>query len=310
MNATRGEPRRRDRPCCHGRPRRPPDSRPGRRAGRRRSAPAVAGVAALGQRALRALEVHRGQASRPRCASPPGSARCASAPVASRRRVSVGSVAGGGELRARTPPRSSAATAWDGGPAVSWPCPARPAWWGREAGSRKRRRRTSGRRRPQDAQPVHDVVGQLRQARVRFLTLPPSRKDSRRSTAGGEFRLGTRSIYMTMIVTTIMCYVNGIALLLHGYIYPIRELVSSPVPTTGYGQESRFGPELERGTTNPDVASGSDQDTGRLPVEYLSNQPFTVVTLAIPWEGRPQMPCASPGTLTSTASTPRSLSAL
>jgi len=31
---------------------------------------------------------------------------------------------------------------------------------------------------------------------VRFLVLPFSRHDSRRSTAGGEFRLGTRSIYM------------------------------------------------------------------------------------------------------------------
>ena len=91
-----------------------------------------------------------------------------------------------------------------------------------------------------------------RLARVRFLTLPPSRKDSRRSTAGGDFRLGTRSIYMTMIVTTIMCYVNGIVLLLHGYIYPIQELVSSPVSTTGYGQESaRFGPELRARRSGP-----------------------------------------------------------
>ena len=35
-----------------------------------------------------------------------------------------------------------------------------------------------------------------RLATVRFMVLPFSRHDSRRSTAGGEFRLGTRSMYM------------------------------------------------------------------------------------------------------------------
>ena len=45
--------------------------------------------------------------------------------------------------------------------------------------------------------PSMSVGGHLeRLARVRLLTLPASRKDSRRSTAGGELRLGTLSMYM------------------------------------------------------------------------------------------------------------------
>jgi hypothetical protein len=36
----------------------------------------------------------------------------------------------------------------------------------------------------------------LRLARVRFLTLPASRYGLRNKTAGGELRLGTRSMYM------------------------------------------------------------------------------------------------------------------
>ena len=39
-----------------------------------------------------------------------------------------------------------------------------------------------------------------RLARVRFLTLPFSRQPSRRRMAGGEFRLGTVSMYMGIIV--------------------------------------------------------------------------------------------------------------
>ena len=39
-----------------------------------------------------------------------------------------------------------------------------------------------------------------RLAKVRFLTLPPSRQPSRRRMAGGELRLGTISIYMGMII--------------------------------------------------------------------------------------------------------------
>ena len=42
------------------------------------------------------------------------------------------------------------------------------------------------------------VIGEFGEVgEVRFFTLRPSRKDSRRRTAGGEFRLGTRSTYMT-----------------------------------------------------------------------------------------------------------------
>ena len=45
------------------------------------------------------------------------------------------------------------------------------------------------------------VAGSLeRLARVRFLTRPRSRKDSRRRMAGGEERLGTLSIYMDTII--------------------------------------------------------------------------------------------------------------
>ena len=39
-----------------------------------------------------------------------------------------------------------------------------------------------------------------RLARVRFLTLPPSRQPSRSRMAGGELRLGTVSMYMGMMV--------------------------------------------------------------------------------------------------------------
>ena len=37
--------------------------------------------------------------------------------------------------------------------------------------------------------------------RVRLRTFPSSRYDSRRKTAGGEFLLGIRSIYMTTIIS-------------------------------------------------------------------------------------------------------------
>src|ERR1035437_8433630 len=51
---------------------------------------------------------------------------------------------------------------------------------------RRRRRKASTRRRGQE----------VRLATVRFLTLPFSRKDSRRRTAGGEVRLGISATYM------------------------------------------------------------------------------------------------------------------
>ena len=40
-------------------------------------------------------------------------------------------------------------------------------------------------------------------ARVRLRTFPSSRYDSRSRTAGGEFLLGIRSIYMTTIVSSL-----------------------------------------------------------------------------------------------------------
>src|SRR5208282_5233460 len=43
---------------------------------------------------------------------------------------------------------------------------------------------------------------------VRFLTLPSSRKVSRRSTAGGELRLGTVSIYMDFIYADLLRQIN------------------------------------------------------------------------------------------------------
>ena len=41
-----------------------------------------------------------------------------------------------------------------------------------------------------------------RLARVVFTIFPPSRRDWRKSTAGGDFRLGTTSIYMASCYTT------------------------------------------------------------------------------------------------------------
>ena len=40
-------------------------------------------------------------------------------------------------------------------------------------------------------------------ARVRLRTFPSSRYDSRSRTAGGEFLLGIRSIYMTTIISSL-----------------------------------------------------------------------------------------------------------
>src|SRR5262249_26301603 len=43
-------------------------------------------------------------------------------------------------------------------------------------------------------------------ARVRLRTVLPARKDSRSKMAGGELRLGTRSIYMNTYDTYILCF--------------------------------------------------------------------------------------------------------
>ncbi len=48
-----------------------------------------------------------------------------------------------------------------------------------------------------------------RLARVRFLTLPPSRQDSRSRMAGGEDRLGTDSIYMATHYTYSSIYISA-----------------------------------------------------------------------------------------------------
>src|SRR4029450_9012135 len=56
-----------------------------------------------------------------------------------------------------------------------------------------------------------------RLARVRLRTLPPSRKDSRSKIAGGELRLGTRSIYMNTKYTNILCILQELIYKLHGY---------------------------------------------------------------------------------------------
>ena len=56
-----------------------------------------------------------------------------------------------------------------------------------------------------------------RLASVRFLTLPSSRKDSRSRTAGGEFRFGTRSTYMGIIVTDTPSHDKLIEDTIHGY---------------------------------------------------------------------------------------------
>ncbi len=56
-----------------------------------------------------------------------------------------------------------------------------------------------------------------RLARVRLQTLPSLRKDSRSRTAGGEFRLGTRSMYMGIMVTDMLNHVKMDTESLHGY---------------------------------------------------------------------------------------------
>ena len=55
------------------------------------------------------------------------------------------------------------------------------------------------------------LAGSLeRLARVRFLTRPLSRKDSRRRMAGGEERLGTLSIYMVTYCLIYILYLQAI----------------------------------------------------------------------------------------------------
>jgi hypothetical protein len=44
---------------------------------------------------------------------------------------------------------------------------------------------------------------EVRLARVRVRTLSPSRKDSRKRMAGGELRLGTAVIYMSVCISDI-----------------------------------------------------------------------------------------------------------
>ena len=48
---------------------------------------------------------------------------------------------------------------------------------------------------------IRSGAQEVRLARVRVRTLSPSRKDSRKRMAGGEFRLGTAVIYMSVYIT-------------------------------------------------------------------------------------------------------------
>src|SRR2546427_13281482 len=48
---------------------------------------------------------------------------------------------------------------------------------------------------------IRSGAHEVRLARVRVRTLSPSRKDSRRRMAGGELRLGTAVIYMSVYIT-------------------------------------------------------------------------------------------------------------
>src|SRR5213593_1517202 len=48
---------------------------------------------------------------------------------------------------------------------------------------------------------IRSGAHEVRLARVRVRTLAPSRKDSRRRMAGGELRLGTAVIYMSVYIT-------------------------------------------------------------------------------------------------------------
>ena len=97
-----------------------------------------------------------------------------------------------------------------------------------------------------------------RLARVRFLTLPSSRKDSRSRTAGGEFRLGTRSMYMGITVTDTLIHVKLIESSLHGYTYerdnPVKCLPLNGLPR----QNARFSLEVRsnRGRQNGSARQG------------------------------------------------------
>src|ERR1700730_16582149 len=70
-----------------------------------------------------------------------------------------------------------------------------------------------------------------RLARVRFFTLPFSRKDSRRRMAGGELRLGMVEMYIpTIYHINLPC--QGETSILHDYIHrPKRSLTTEPIAT-------------------------------------------------------------------------------
>ena len=112
--------------------------------------------------------------------------------------------------------------------AATWP-------WGRERTmSKASSRPTSGSSLSSRRRESIFPLGHLeRLARVRFLTLPFSRQPSRRRMAGGEFRMGTVSMYMATMCSR-FTHVNPYEQsLLHGNILLPLKRQSSPAGASG-----------------------------------------------------------------------------
>ena len=231
-------PRSRDPPCCRRTPAPPPDGPRRRTTARTRSALAalaVARVAAPPQRTAAPFQPHRrqvvkhqgavlqmplGQApldgvltleqpvhrrrkDRPRRSLPAPTSPSESRAVASAKPRAVASfrpwiratiIASRIGARASPPRRSSDPVA------ACAASRARPRHGRTNARSKASSRRdTAAPPLSSTRKPSMSVGGHLeRLARVRFLTLPAARKDSRRSTAGGELRLGTLSMIFVL----------------------------------------------------------------------------------------------------------------
>ena len=168
--------------------------------------------------------------------------------------------------------RSSASRCTLPSTAATWPCGqlrtiSSPAPSRRAAGGSARPRRTCRKA------SIRSLDQSLRFARVRFLTLPPSRKLSRSKMAGGDERFGTTATYMPTHIPHLALHVKHI----HAYAPPAKptpffanprtcllrpgELRASPFiwAPGGHHHPYRFRPPA-RGVPARDAPARGDRD--------------------------------------------------
>src|ERR1700716_2209044 len=102
----------------------------------------------------------------------------------------------------------------------------------------------------------------VRLARVRCLTLPSWRKDSRRRMHGGELRLGTVSIYMATQIPINTCIKQEIIHKLHGYVLEpknrpnqVLKRFNGRLPDRSSGKPD--GIRMNRGSPNTSLSRAS-----------------------------------------------------